>query len=157
MSANVIHEENAPYSNTMKLILLLALLLFIMITLLSWMDVSGSREGFQIVAIVTAVVAYAYWSFFNMKFRITTEGVEASMPPFSHVVKYPNIDDVYVDKVPWWTGWGLRLWWRRIAFVSRHGAAVVVKKKSGIFRTFMLSTKDPENFARMIRDNMKRT
>ncbi|MFQ6105718.1 MAG: hypothetical protein ACE5NL_01445 [Candidatus Hydrothermarchaeaceae archaeon] len=149
---NILLEERAPYSNTMKAILFLTLLFLVALTIFSWAETPHGAGSFQIVAILTLIVALAFWSFFTMRFRITTLGVEASMVPFSYGVKYEEIEDVYVDKVPWWIGWGLRLWWR-IAFISMHKPSVVIKKKSGVFRTFILSTKDPENFAKKIRKN----
>jgi hypothetical protein len=117
----------------------------------TWEEVSNGRAGFYIIVAVSAIIACAFWSFFNMEFRITTVGVEASMPPFSYGVKFEEIEDVYIYKVPWWMGWGLRMWGRRIGFISRHGPALAIKKKSGVFRKLILSTKDPESFAGMIK------
>lgn len=153
--ATVLHDEKAPYSTAIKAILGLILLFLGVAAIFSWIGDNSASESFQLIAIIVVLIAFAFWSFFNMRFRITTAGVEASMIPFSYKVKYEEIDDVYVDKIPWWIGWGLRLWWRRIAFVSGHGSAVVIKKKTGIFKTFVLSAKDPEDFAKMIRDKMK--
>jgi hypothetical protein len=110
----------------------------------------SSVEGFWVLLVLILSFAFVYLSFYRMRFRITTEGVWASMPPFSYGVKYSEIERVYIDKTPFWMGWGLRLWWRRIAFVSRHGSAVVIRKKEGVFRTFMLSSRGPDKFVGMI-------
>jgi hypothetical protein len=47
-------------------------------------------------------------------------------------------------------GLGLRIWWRKLAFVSIHKSAVVIEKKKGVFRTLMLTTGDPEKFTKDI-------
>jgi hypothetical protein len=90
-----------------------------------------------------------------MRYRLTTEGVEATMPPFTHRVKYSEIDEVDIEKVPLWMGWGLRLWWRRIGFISMHKKSVVIRKKKGVFKNFWLSTNDSEKFAVMLKEQMK--
>jgi hypothetical protein len=116
------------------------------------MGVHGTSEGFWVLGAVTVVLVFTSWSFFNMRFRITTEGVEAVMFPFTSKVPYQNIRDVHVIGIPWYVGWGLRIWGRRLAYVSMHKPAVAVEKKKGIFRTLVLTTEDPVEFARMIQD-----
>jgi hypothetical protein len=93
------------------------------------------------------------WSFFNMKFRITTDSVEAVMPPFKYRVPFSNIEEVRtIDNIPWYVGWGLRLWGRGLAFVSMHKSAVEIKKKSGLFRRLVLTTQNPEEFVKTVRE-----
>lgn len=155
MTSTVLHEEKAPFSFTIKASLYLFLFFLLVFTIRTWMDPSEPRWAFWVLLIVTVVMVLVFWSFFNMRYRITDVGVEASMSPFSHSVKFEDIEDVYLDKVPFWMGWGLRMWWRRIGFISMHKVAVVVRKKRGFFRNFWLSTEDSEKFSKMIEERMK--
>ncbi|MEE8168370.1 MAG: hypothetical protein V3T58_05815 [Candidatus Hydrothermarchaeales archaeon] len=149
------HEEKAPYSTTVTAALAVVMLFLLALTLFSWTDIRGTSKGFEGIAIVTAIIAFLFWSFFNMRFRITTDGVEAVMVPFTFRVPYGEIKEVHViEKIPWYVGWGLRIWRRRLAYVSMHKSAVAIEKKKGIFTTLVLTTEDPEKFAEMIREKI---
>ncbi len=149
-------EEKAPHSKVIKVFLSGTLVIMASTTLLSWLGLYVVSDGLGVLATVTAIVAFAFWSFFNMRFRITTEGVEAVMTPFTSRVSYRDIREVHViDKIPWYVGWGLRIWGRRLAYVSMHKPAVAIEKKKGIFKTLVLTTEDPERFAEMIRERMR--
>jgi hypothetical protein len=151
----VLHEEKAPFSFTIKAFLYLVLIFLLWMTIRSFLDPTEIRVVFYGLLVVTLSIALTFWSFLNMRYRLTTEGVEATMQPFTYRVKYAEIDDVYLEKVPLWMGWGIRMWWRRIGFISMHNMAVVVRKKNGVFRNFWLSTLDSEKFAEMINEKMK--
>ena len=145
------HEEKAPFSAPIIALLLGSVVLLGIASILSFAGIYKPAEAFDVLALTTAIIAIAALSFFNMRFRVTTEGVEASMFPFTHRVAYDNIDRVHViDKIPWYVGWGLRIWKRRLAFVSTHKSAVAVEKKKGIFKTLVLTTSDPEKFIEII-------
>jgi len=150
------HEERAPYSASIRTFFLGVLLLLIVLTGLSSMDLLEDSKGTRILAIVTVIIAWAYWSFFNMRFRISNKGVEAVMSPFTHKVAFSDMKEVRViEKIPWYVGWGLRLWGRRLAYVSMHKSAVAIDKKKGIFKTLVLTAEDPERFAEMINQRME--
>ncbi len=150
------HEEQAPYSAPIRIFFLGVLLLLIVLTGLSSMDLLEDSKGTRILAIVTVIIAWAYWSFFNMRFRISNKGVEAVMSPFTHKVAFSEMREVRViEKIPWYVGWGLRIWGRRLAYVSMHKSAVAIDKKKGIFKTLVLTAEDPEKFAEMINQRME--
>ena len=152
---DIIYEERAPYSISIILLLSGLLLSFLLITALSLIG-AISRESLPIFLFVTIVLAFIFWSFFNMRFRITTRGVEAVMPPFTFRVPYKDIKDVRVmQRIPWYVGWGLRIWGRRLAYVSMHKPAVVIESRRGIFSTLVLTARDPEKFAEMVKERMK--
>jgi hypothetical protein len=159
----VIHEEMAPYTTTMRVILLGVFLFTAAATFLSlsWTSIyeTGTPETFRAfrpLALLTAVIGLVLWSFFNIRFRLTTEGIEGVMYPFIFKVNYGDIKDVRViDKIPWYVGWGVRIWGRRLAYVSMHKPAVAIEKKKGFFRTLILTTRDPEIFAGMIKERMR--
>ncbi len=154
-SGSVLHEEKAPFSFTFKAMMYLILVFLLVLTVRSFLDVSGGREGFWVLLFVTVLLVLVFWSFFNMGFRITTEGVEASMPPFIYRVKFSDIEDVSLVKPPFWIGWGLRIWWRgNIGFISMHKVSVVVRRRGGFFRCFWLSVWDCEEFVGLIREQM---
>lgn len=141
------HEESAPHSKTIRAIFLGAILFMSFATALSFLGIYKSSEASPVLVAVTGILAFAYCSFFNMRFRITSEGVEAVMTPFIYRVPFGEITEVRViEKIPWYIGWGMRIWGRRLFFVSIHKPAVEIKKKEGVFRTLVLTTSDPEKF-----------
>ncbi len=86
-----------------------------------------------------------------MKFRITDKSVEAVMPPFAYSVPLSEITGIRtIENIPWYTGWGLRMWGDRIAFISMQKSAVEIEKRSGFFKKVILTTKDPEEFINRI-------
>jgi hypothetical protein len=145
----VILEERAPYSRPLKLAMAF-LILWLAGT--ATFSMGRSEESQPVIAATAGVIALAFLSFFNMRFRITTEGVEATMPPFIKKMGYDEMTDVYVGRTPWYIGWGLRVWGRRLTFVSRHGPAVYIEKKKGLFHTLVLTPADPKGFAKMVKE-----
>jgi|GEM_PF-951592 hypothetical protein len=153
----VILEEGAPYSGLMKLLIYLVLLILASIYSITifghFFGINKSYNGAPSFIIMgTGIYILAMWSFLNIKFRITGNSVEALMPPFKFTIPFNEITNVKtVEKIPWYVGWGLRLWGRRIAFVSMHKKAVIVEKKNGFFRGLVLTTQDPDEFIKKIR------
>jgi len=150
----VLFEEEATISAQLKTILLLAAAVFVVFSIYTVINPSSDSAGAPILLAVTGIILLTFWTFFRMRFRITTEGVEAWMAPFTHRVKYDEIDYIKIKDVPWYVGWGMRIWGRRIGFISMHKPSVYIKKKGGFFRTFVLSSSDPENFQKMIEEQM---
>jgi hypothetical protein len=149
------YEENAPYSNTIRALFLGAILLLAAATALSLAGIYETPDTSPILLAVTAILVLAYWSFFNMRFRITSKGVEAIMPPFTYRVPFEEIKKVRViEKIPWYVGWGLRIWRRRLAYVSMHKSALEIEKKNGVFRALVLTTRDPEKFVEMLKPHL---
>jgi len=146
--AQIIYEEKAPYSRPLKVVVVL---------LLIWLVIVALQEDTpESLVFAIVLVGGALWSFFNMRFRITTEGVEAVMFPFTGRAKFSEITDVRLGRTPWYSGWGIRYWGRRLAFVSRRGPAVFIKKRKGVFHTLVLTPRDPEGFAEMVRGQISR-
>lgn len=80
-----------------------------------------------------------------MKFRITDKSVEAVMPPFVYSILLSEITGMRtIENIPWYRGWGLRVWGDRLAFVSKHRSAIEIEKRSGFFKKVILTTHDPE-------------
>jgi hypothetical protein len=151
----VLYEEKAPISGALKSALLLTTTAFALLSLYSVLNPSQGN-GATILLIVTGIIIFTFWTFFNMRFRITTEGVEAWMAPFTYRVKFEEIEYVKIKEIPWYVGWGMRIWGRRIGFLSMHKPSVFIKKKSGVFRTFVLSPTDPEKFQKMIEEQIRK-
>jgi hypothetical protein len=158
----VVYEERAPHNTLMKHVLTLAsLALASFYAAAIFKGDIGFGEDWSAVHLTllaaVLVLVLALWSFFNMSFSITEEGVVARMPPFRHRVPFSNIKEVKrIEKIPWWVGWGLRVWGRRLAFVSRHAEAVAIVKKHGFFRELVLTTRHPEDFALQVRKCMEK-
>ncbi|MBU2559635.1 hypothetical protein KKA03_01935, partial [archaeon] len=101
------HEEKAPFSGPIIALMLGSIALLGLASVLSFAGIYEPAEAFDVLALTTVIIAMAALSFFNMRFRVTNEGVKAVMFPFSHRVAYDNIREVHViDKIPWYVGWG---------------------------------------------------
>jgi hypothetical protein len=159
--SGVIYEENAPYSNIIKLITVLGLSV---LAFSYFFAVFGHFFGFENspeqaqFALLLAVSLYALvmWGFFSMKFRIMDNGIEAVMPPFKYSIPFSEIKEVKtIDNIPWYVGWGVRLWGRRLAFVSMRKSAVAIEKRNGFFRTIILTTRNPGVFTQKIKEKIR--
>ena len=155
----IIFEEKAPFSRTMRLLLILILLissLSIVITFFG--EYFGlEKEPFEakfILFFVVMILSFTVSGFFKMKFMITDEGVEAVMPPFSYRVLLSEIKEVSTTDMPWYVGWGLRIWGRRLAFVSMHKKAVKIEKENGFFKALVLTARNPDEFVKKVRGRM---
>lgn len=155
-----VYEESAPYSYSIKLIISLG---FFVLSFLYSSSMFGHYFGLQKApeqaqfALLLAVSLYALimWGFFSMKFRITDSGVEAVMPPIKYSIPFSEIKEVRtIENTPWYVGWGVRLWGRGLSFVSVHKRAVAIEKRKGIFRTLILTTQDPEEFIKKLKEEM---
>lgn len=108
--------------------------------------------------LVLLIYLFAMWSFFGMKFRITCDGVVAVFPPFKYRIPFSGISSVEImEEFPWYLGWGLRIWGRKLLFVGKHGRGVVITKEKGFFRTVVLVSENPDEFKRKIEAALGRT
>ncbi|VVB88068.1 Uncharacterised protein [uncultured archaeon] len=157
---NPVYEENAPFSNSIKLIIILG---FVVLAFSYGFAFFGNmvepgkvpeQAGF-VLLFAASLYALVMWGFFSMKFRITGNGVEAVMPPFKYRIPFSEIKDIKtIENIPWYVGWGLRLWGRRLAFVSMRKPAVVIEKKKGFFRELILTTQNHEEFIKKLKEEM---
>ena len=157
----IVYEENAPFSSTMKLLRVLIfsiLALSIISAFFGTYFFSGIQkeplEGQLILILVVMVLIFAIWGFFKMKFTITENGVEAVMPPFSYRVLLSEIKEINTTDIPWYASWGLRIRGRKLAFVSMHKKAVKIEKENGFFKALVLTTRDPDEFVRIVKERM---
>lgn len=156
----LLYEENAPFSRGMKL-LMLSLFLYVVGTMLiaMFLEEPPPEVVYIIFPVLTAIFILAYASFFSMKFLITDSAVVASMRPFRSTIKFGDIDRIeVVQKLPWWLGWGHRIWYRKgviLAYVSQRKPSLLIHKKEGRFRKILLTTQNPEEFKEKIEEAMK--
>ena len=160
VGSSVIYEEKAPYSNTIKLIVVLGLSV---LAFSYFFAVFGDNLGLEnapdqaqfALLLAVSIYALAMWSFFSMRFRITCNGVEAVMSPFKFSIPFSEIKEVKtIENTPWYAGWGVRLWGRRLAFISMRKSAVLIEKKKGFFRKLILTTQNPEDFIKRLTEEM---
>lgn len=156
----IVYEEKAPFSNTMRLFMVLILsILALSIVIAFFGDYFGLEkkpfEGQFILILVVMILSFVVSGFFKMKFRITEDGVEAVMTPFSYRVLFSEIKEVSTTDIPWYVGWGLRIWGRRLAFVSMHKRSVKIEKENGLFKALVLTTRNPDEFVTIVRKGMK--
>ncbi|HMB45738.1 MAG TPA: hypothetical protein VKL21_07945 [Candidatus Methanoperedens sp.] len=148
-----VYEEKAPYGNTIKLVMMSGLFA---LAFLYFIAVFRKPEQAEItLLLIVSISALVTWSFFNMKFRITTDGVEAAMPPFKYRIPFSEIKEVKtIEDIPWYAGWGMRIWGRRLAFISMRKRAVLIEKEKGFFRKLILTTQNPEEFIKKLKEGM---
>jgi hypothetical protein len=150
-----VYEEKAPYSNTIKLVMVSGLFSLAFLYFIAVFGKAPEQAEFALLLAVS-ISALVMWSFFNIKFRITTDGVEAVMPPFKYRIPFSEIKEIKtIEDIPWYEGWGLRLWGRRLAFISMRKSAVLIEKKSGFFRKLILTTQNPEEFIKKLKEGME--
>ncbi len=150
---NILYEENAPFSITTQWIIVIAGFILAMFYFFqfffSLVERSPGRETIRLMVVV--LYSLIMWSFLSMKFRITDISIEAVMPPFAYSVPLSEITGIRtIENIPWYTGWGLRVWGDQLAFISMHKSAVEIEKGSGFFKKVILTTKDPEEFINRI-------
>ena len=127
LANKTVYEEKAPYSNTIKLVMVSGLFLLAFLYFITVFRLPEQAEFALLLAV--SISALVMWSFFNIKFRITTDGVEAAMPPFKYRVPFSEIKDVKtIEGIPWYAGWGIRIWGRRLAFISMRKKAVLMNE-----------------------------
>jgi hypothetical protein len=150
----MVHEESAPFSRNLKYLLYGIMLLFFVIFLLT---PPQPKEAAVVIIIVIAIMVYVIWSFNRMRFILTDNHVQARMPPFRTTVPYSDITKVTtIESIPWWVGYGIRIWGRRLAYTGSHGKSVVIEKEKGFFRQLILSAKDSVALAKKIDEQLKK-
>ena len=152
MKTTTVYEERAPYSNTIKLVMVAGLFLLAFLYFI-FRKPEQAEFALLLVVLISALVT---WSFFHIQFRITSEGVEAAMPPFTYRIPFSAITAVkMLEDIPWYAGWGIRLCWGGgLAFISRRSSAVVIEMETGVFRKLILTTQNPEEFIKKLKKGM---
>jgi cytochrome c biogenesis protein CcdA len=156
----IFYEEKAPFSKTMRLLMVLILSILALSIVISFFgDYFGLEkepfEGQFILILVVIILSFVVSGFFKMKFRITEKSVEAVMPPFSYRILFSEIKEVTTTDIPWYVGWGLRVWGRKLAFVSMHKRSVKIEKENGFFKVLVLTTRNPDEFVKIVKKRMK--
>ncbi|MCX9082577.1 MAG: hypothetical protein OIN83_10315 [Candidatus Methanoperedens sp.] len=155
----IIYEEKAPFNRTIKFLMVLILSIVAVPVISAFFgDYFGIEkelfEGQLILIPAVMILCLAVWGFFNMKFRITEESVEAVMPPFSYHVLLSEIKEINTTDIPWYTNWGLRIRGRKLSFVSMHKKAVKIEKENGFFRALVLTARDPDEFVSKVKKTL---
>ncbi len=149
-----VYEEKAPYSDTIKLVMVSGLFSLALLYFIAVFGKAPEQAEF-VLLLVVSITAFVTWSFFSIKFRITNDGVEAVMPPFKYSIPFSEIKEMKtIGDIPWYAGWGVRLWGRRLAFISMRKSAVSIEKKKGFFRKLILTTQNPEEFIKRLKEEM---
>jgi len=146
---NILYEENAPFHSATQWIVILGGFILAMFYFFQFFFSLVERSQGYGTTLLMVVVLYSFvmWSFLGMKFRITDKSVEAVMPPFVYSVSISEITGIRtIENIPWYRGWGLRVWDNSLGFISKHKSAVEIEKGSGFFKKVLLTTRDPEEF-----------
>jgi hypothetical protein len=148
------YEQKAAYSKQLKLLMLAGLLLILASYIFSLAGLFGfgtDPEERYALPLILLIYLAAMWSFFGMKFLITSDSVVAVFPPFRYRVPFSDISSVeIVGEFPWYMGWGVRIWGRKLIFAGKHAKAVAIRKNKGFFRTVILVSENPDEFRKRV-------
>jgi hypothetical protein len=130
---------------------LLLILLFYVFSFTGLFGFGTDPEERYALSLVLLIYLAAMWSFFSMKFQITSDRVVAVFPPFRYSISFSDINSVeLIDRFPWYMGWGVRIWGRKLVFAGKHAKAVLIRKNKGFFRTVVLVSEKPDEFRKRI-------
>lgn len=101
-------------------------------------------------------------NFARLRIRVTPESITVGYGIIKHRVSWQYIADCYLDKASAiiYGGWGIRVgrvggkW--RLVYNILGGPRVVLSLKTGIFREFVFSTRNPEGVIQAIRQYLSK-
>lgn len=153
------YEQKAAYSRQIRLFMVAGLsliLAFYIFSLTGLFGFGSDPEERYALPLVLLIYLAAMWSFFSMKFLITSHSVVAVFPPFRYSVSFSDISSVeLMDEFPWYMGWGVRIWGRKLIFAGKHAKAVAIRKNKGFFRTVVLVSESPDEFRKRVEMAMR--
>lgn len=146
-------EDKANYSTFLKIVLLGTIIIVAIAMLITYAVVPDRLLFAKVISIIALVIAvFSLWLFLAMRFGADSKSVYAKIGPFTYRILRKNIVKASViEKVPFWAGWGIRIWWWEgvtLAFVSQHSPSLKIDKKSGIFKHVVFSVSNPQDFAK---------
>lgn len=98
----------------------------------------------------------SYRLLFPISFKIYEDRVEAYFWPYRHTTPISDIKKIsFVERIPWYYGWGLRILAGTLYFAIHHGKSIEIERESGYWKKIVLSVKDPEKFMSIVKEKMK--
>ncbi|MFQ5648269.1 MAG: hypothetical protein ACE5FW_03450 [Candidatus Aenigmatarchaeota archaeon] len=144
------YKEKASYSPVAKIGLFVLLIVFAYL----WYKLihAGMPFGGLVVLSIGSVIMIFFLRFFyNMEFRINDECIVAEFGNYGFPIPLKDIASMEVVPVTMKEGLGLVVHKGRLAFVSNHKKGVRLKLKSGHYRDILLTTKNPEDFIKKVK------
>ena len=154
MKAGSDFEEKATYSYLMKAFVAMGAVAILIVLILSYSMIPESLSLMKWLTLLILLISLvALWLFFDLKFGVRGGNIYAKTGPFSFRIDKRDIEKAeIVHRIPLWAGWGVRIWWYRgglaLAFVSSHKPALLLRKKSGLFKQIVFTVENPEAFAK---------
>ena len=69
---------------------------------------------------------------------------EKTSPLYAYRVPVADLTSVELfDRIPFYVGWGIRVWGDVLYFATQHKQSVLVHKKSGYFKKVVFSAREP--------------
>jgi len=153
------YEQKVAYGKQIRLLMFAGMLLILTFYIFSLTGLYGfgtDPEERYALPLILLIYLAAMWSFFGMKFLITSGSVVAVFPPFRYSIPFSDISSVEImDEFPWYMGWGVRIWGRKLIFVGKHAKAVAIRKDKGFFRTVVLVSESPDKFKKRVEMALK--
>jgi len=142
-NVKVLYTEKAPVSGPLKLFM--AGMVALMVALYYYLG-TQTKDGAALtgsLATLALVLAAFYW-FLRMRFVVTEEALEVRAPLYRYRIPVADITSMeLLDRIPWYVGWGIRLWGDTLYFSTQHKQSALAHKKSGYFRKVAFSAREP--------------
>ncbi len=99
-------------------------------------------------------------NFAQLRIRVTHQSITVSYGIIKHSVSWENVADCYLDRASAvsYGGWGIRLgmvggkW--QLVYNILGGPRIVLSLKTGTFREFVFSTRNPEGVIQAVRQHL---
>ncbi|MFH1057031.1 MAG: hypothetical protein V1717_04545 [Candidatus Micrarchaeota archaeon] len=146
-------KEKAPLGVVMKAVFAGLFILLCVLLVLSQAIIPSPLSTVKTLTLVILLISITViWMMFDMHFGANAKQIFIQTGPFSYRIRKNEIEKAFIlKKIPFWAGWGIRLWWwdgLTLAFVSEHKPSLYVVKKTGLFKRVVFSVSEPEKFAK---------
>lgn len=122
----------------------------VLLYLLRVENMSSTDSGFILLSSVLLVLIFVLLNIRRLKIRISPGEVKVGYGIFSKTIPDAEIEDCYADTTSTvlYGGWGIRLsrvdGFNRLVFNTMGDSRVVIRRKTGLFREIVVSTKNPD-------------
>ena len=149
------YEEKAPYSFAMKILWasgLMAIMALAGVFLFRIPQAVESAPFKAFALVVLFLAALSLWLFFKLRFGHDSKTLFAKTTGLRYSVEKKDVvKAIVLPKIPFLVGWGIRMWWWNgltLAFVSQHKPALLIVKKTGLFKKVVFTVSNPKEFAK---------
>jgi hypothetical protein len=139
------HTEKAPQLVWIQVFLIVITMIVVVIVAVG---VANEAPAWPVLVALLAIIAWAFISFFSMKYEIDDEELRAKMWPFNYKVPRDEIESLEIKRIPWWAGFGYHIMGKKRFINSMYGPCLVITKTNGV--SLWITPQDPDAFAKLL-------